>query len=456
MKQKKLFTVYFVILAMILVFSDLSCKKDIIEEDKTPVATSIEMFSGDNQNAEAGQILPEIIKILVKDQNGDPFVGASVSFSLSEGSVLITTTLSNIDGIAATTWTLGNTVGNQQLTVIANKSDGTTSLTGSPLVVNATATAVAENIELFSGDDQTGEIETALANPIVVIVKDQSGNAVAGTTVNFAVSEGSVSTETSTTDADGKANVTWTLGSTIGTQTLTVTAFKSDGIIHLTGSPVSINATALTTVTDVEGNKYNAVLIDDQIWMAENLRVTRYANGTAIQLVTDNTAWINLGNNDTDKAYCFYNNNANGEAATYGALYTYAAATNGNYSGNNVQGVCPDGWHLPSDAEWTDLIEYLGGEDVAGGKMKETGTTHWNSPNTGADNTSGFTALPGGYRNSEDGSFYHIGYSCYFWSSVEKYSGTAAVNYNIDYNDAKINELIYYKSEGFSVRCVKD
>lgn len=104
-----------------------------------------------------------------------------------------------------------------------------------------------------------------------------------------------------------------------------------------------------------------------------------------IPLVTDNTQWDNLGDNSTDKAYCYYNNNANNEADTYGALYTLAAATNGTTSSTNpsgVQGVCPAGWHLPSDEEWTELTDYLGEESVAGGKLKETGTTHWISPNT--------------------------------------------------------------------------
>ena len=120
-----------------------------------------------------------------------------------------------------------------------------------------------------------------------------------------------------------------------------------------------------------------------------------------------------------------------------------------------VQGICPTGWHLPTDVEWTTLSTYLGGEVVAGGKMKETGTAHWLHPNTGATNSSGFTALPGGYRNYS-GSFYDLTYYAYFWSSTET-SSTFAWFRNLTYNyedvDRKRN---YFKTNGFSARCVKD
>lgn len=140
------------------------------------------------------------------------------------------------------------------------------------------------------------------------------------------------------------------------------------------------------TVTDIDGNVYNTVLIGDQCWMKENLKVTHYPNSDEIPYITDNNAWAALGDNNTDDAYCYYNNNSSSE---YGALYTYSAAIADNWQRDNAdgQGICPDGWHLPTDAEWTVLIEYLGGSIVAGGKMKESGTSHWNSPNTGAKST---------------------------------------------------------------------
>ncbi len=213
-------------------------------------------------------------------------------------------------------------------------------------------------------------------------------------------------------------------------------------------------------VTDYDGNHYNAVVIGNQIWMSENLKVTHYPDGTAIPFITGNTDWANLGDNDTDDAYCYYNNNASGEKDIYGALYTWAAAMGDNAVSSStnpsgVQGVCPTGWHLPSDAEWTELTDYLGGTSVDGGKMKETGTTHWNSPNTGATNETGFSALPGGYRYSFDGTFYDVGNLGKWWSATEGSSSTAWLRY-LDYDNAEASRYYGYKSYGFSVRCVRD
>jgi len=143
---------------------------------------------------------------------------------------------------------------------------------------------------------------------------------------------------------------------------------------------------------------------------------------------------------------------------TYGVLYNWPAAMAGEASSNSVpsgvQGVCPTGWHLPSDAEWTVLTSFLGGESVAGGKMKEAGTTHWDSPNTGANNSSGFTALPAGSRYG-NGSFGLLGYNALFWSSTEYYSSGAWSRY-LYYDYANVGRYGSYKSSGFSCRCLKD
>jgi len=141
----------------------------------------------------------------------------------------------------------------------------------------------------------------------------------------------------------------------------------------------------------------------------------------------------------------------------YGALYTYAAAIGDDWERDNSdgQGVCPDGWHLPTDAEWTTLTDELGGTGVAGGKMKETGTTHWISPNTGATNESEFSALPGGGRWSNDGTFYNMGNYGYWWSSTE-YSGSGAYKrYLINYGAGAYRDGDA-KSNGFLVRCLRD
>ena len=210
-----------------------------------------------------------------------------------------------------------------------------------------------------------------------------------------------------------------------------------------------------STVRDYDGNDYNTVKIGDQCWMKENLKVTHYSDGTAIPPVEGTSAWDVLGY--TDKAYCYYDNSTTNRDI-YGALYTWAAAMNGIASSDanpsGVQGICPVGWHLPSDAEWTELTNYLGGEGVAGGKLKETGTTHWSSPNIGATNETGFTALPGGDRGYY-GTFYAIGGTGSWWSST----GSSTLNAwtrGMDYLTSYVLRYYYSKNYGFSVRCQRD
>ena len=221
-----------------------------------------------------------------------------------------------------------------------------------------------------------------------------------------------------------------------------------------------ISAVNNLTVKDIDGNVYEIVEIGDQVWMAENLKVTHYSDGTAIPLVEANSAWDAL--EVTDKAYCYYDNST-ANRDVYGALYSWATAMNGATSCDSnpggVQGVCPAGWHLPSDAEWLELIYFLGGGSegsVAGGKLKETGTTHWNSPNSDATNSSGFTALPGGYRFSL-GSFNYLGSNAMFWSSTEYIhaSGMAWI-LALGYNYSMENRHTSPKEAGYSVRCLRD
>ncbi|MDO9549310.1 MAG: FISUMP domain-containing protein, partial [Candidatus Marinimicrobia bacterium] len=196
------------------------------------------------------------------------------------------------------------------------------------------------------------------------------------------------------------------------------------------------------TVTDIDGNIYKTIKIGTQIWMAENLKVTHYRNGDAIPNVTDDTQWGDL----TTEAYCNYDNDAN-NATTYGRLYNW-------YAVSDSRNIAPTGWHVPSDAEWQTLVDYLGGDAVAGGKMKEAGTMHWNSPNTGATNESGFSALPGGYR-SIIGQYNYVGYVG-FWLSATEYSSSSAWYRHLSYYYSDVGRYGNYKQDGFSVRCVRD
>jgi uncharacterized protein (TIGR02145 family) len=197
-----------------------------------------------------------------------------------------------------------------------------------------------------------------------------------------------------------------------------------------------------STVTDYQGNVYNTVKIGSQCWLKQNLRATKYNDGTNIPNVTNDGAWYDL----TTPAYCWYENNYSTYGSVYGALYNWYAVNTGK--------LCPVGWHVPSDVEWTQLSDFLGGEGVAGGKLKETGTTYWNSPNTGATNVSGFTALPGGCRSYLEG-FYSLKISGNWWSSSEE-DANYALDRNLNYNLSQLSTMIDNKWWGLSVRCVKD
>ncbi len=198
-----------------------------------------------------------------------------------------------------------------------------------------------------------------------------------------------------------------------------------------------------STITDIDGNVYNTVTIGTQTWMAENLKVTKYRNGDAIPNVTNGNEWLNL----TTGAYCDYENAAS-NSVVYGKLYNwYAVADSRN--------IAPTGWHVASDDEWTTLTTFLGGVTVAGGKLKEKGTAHWISPNEGATNETGFTALPAGYRMNDGEIFYHLSSHAYFWSFTEDNGSDAWYRYlNSSYSN--VYRYNYDKSGGFSVRCIKD
>jgi len=209
------------------------------------------------------------------------------------------------------------------------------------------------------------------------------------------------------------------------------------------------------TVTDCDGNEYMTIKIGDQWWMMENLKVTHYRNGDPIPHVTDDSAWAGLSTG----ASCNYDNDE-GNVAIYGRLYNW-------YAVDDSRNLAPEGWHVPTDEEWKHLEMFLGmsqaeadafswrGTDE-GGKLKETGTTHWISPNEGATNESGFSALPGGYRYNR-GRFGSIGIGAFFWSSTE-FDSKGAWLRNLRYDSPQIDRAGNgsYKYYGFSVRCVRD
>ena len=216
----------------------------------------------------------------------------------------------------------------------------------------------------------------------------------------------------------------------------------------------TVTVTPSVTVEDYDGNTYGTVKIGDQVWMKENLKTTRYADGNS--MVPGIGAGDITGDYITKYWFVYGDNMAN--KATYGLLYTWAAAMNGATSSDanpsGVQGACPSGWHLPSNAEWTELTDYLGGASIAGGKLKEAGYTHWSSPNTGADNSSSFTGLPGGFRESF-GDFQLFSIYAYFWSSTE-FASTIATGRDLSYSSYNVGLNSIDNDDGSSVRCLRD
>jgi len=251
-------------------------------------------------------------------------------------------------------------------------------------------------------------------------------------------------------------------GAGIGIYTSSITDLTADTKYYLRAYATNSSGTAYgneinftttstgTTVTDIDGNIYHTVTIGTQVWMVENLKTIKYLDGTTIKLVTDNSTW-----RSGDAAYCWYNYNAATYKTIFGALYNWYAVDPASNGGKNI---CPSSWHVPSDAEWTTLIDYLGGETVAGGKMKSTGTFEagtglWFDPNLGATNISGFTALPAGYNSIE--GFNTIYDSGSWWTSTA-FNATSAWYRSMKYIISSANRYNYYKNSGFSVRCIHD
>ena len=236
---------------------------------------------------------------------------------------------------------------------------------------------------------------------------------------------------------------------TAGNASFEISIGGKNCLINVKVDDVKINPTSGygPSIIDVEGNSYKTVYIGTQQWMAENLKVSKYNDGTTIPNITDNAQWTKL----TTGAWAYYNNDAI-IGNKYGKLYNWyvvSPISNGN------KNACPIGWHVPSEGEWTLLKDYLGGENVAGGKMKEVGTANWKSPNVGASNSSLFNALPGGWVSLGVNSN-NLGSYAYWWTSTDTNTDftwyTSIVSsYSIFGVGSNLN-----KKAGLSIRCIKD
>lgn len=240
----------------------------------------------------------------------------------------------------------------------------------------------------------------------------------------------------------------------LGTFTSNITGLEDGTVYYVRAYATNSAGTAygstsvkfLTKVVDVDDNLYNTVEIGTQIWMAENLKTTHFNNEDPISEVQLPNDWINLNT----AAYCWYNNDEATYGSVYGALYNWYAVEDGT--------LCPEGWSVPTDEDWTALTTFLGGESVAGGKLKEEGTTHWLTPNTDATDEFGFTALPGGFRYRLDGNFNDLGELSYWWTSTEDVfnPSTHAYHRQMFYDQASVYRAAAYKTAGKYIRCIKD
>ena len=196
-------------------------------------------------------------------------------------------------------------------------------------------------------------------------------------------------------------------------------------------------------VTDIDGNEYSTIKIGDQVWLVENLNVTKYQNGDPISNETNLEQWASLNTG----AYCNYDFiTSNGDI--YGKLYNW-------YAVNDSRKIAPEGWHVATNEDWNVLINFLGGNSIAGGKLKEEGTSHWESPNTGATNIVGFTALPGGCLESQVGTWCMDGFNGGWWTNTD-FNAENAWYIFLEYDSESVKNFYYNKKNGYSVRCVKD
>jgi uncharacterized protein (TIGR02145 family) len=308
--------------------------------------------------------------------------------------------------------------------------------------------------KIISDNPQQGTENQELPKPLELKVLDKTGGGIAGLKVVFNVKSGGgqITSQTEVeTNADGVAQATWKLGTqSAGPQEVEVKIknFKGDYISQTT--PLIFTATigggcnGITSVTDADGNEYQVVQIGNQCWTKENLKTTKFADGSVIPNVTSDDAWINL----SSPAWCNYENNAS-NGNTYGKLYNW-------YTVADPRNVCPAGWHVPSDAEWTVLTDYLGGNAVAGVKMKTTsGWNDYNGQSGNGTNESGFSGLPGGTRYDDFGTFDSVGSYGYWWSSTEDATSSAWARY-LYYSVGNAYRNYNYKHYGFSVRCLRD
>jgi uncharacterized protein (TIGR02145 family) len=409
---------------VILFIGSIICLTSCKEKTTPPVVTTTNVTGITQTTATAGGNV-------TSDGNAEA-TSRGVCWNTSENPTLANSKTSDGTGTGSFTSSLTQLIPNTKYYVkaYATNSAGTgygsqVSFTSNPiLLATLTTTAVTSitSTTAVSGGNITAD----------------GGGSVTARGVCWGTTANPTTSNNKTTDGSGTGSFTSNITGLIANTTYYVRAYATNSVGAAYGNEISFTSQQLK---DADGNVYTSITIGTQTWMVENLKTTKFNDNTAIPLVTDNAAWNNL----TTPGYCWQNNDI-ANKTTYGALYNFYAVNTGK--------LCPTGWHVPSDAEWTTLTTYLGGYTVAGGKLKETGTTHWLSPNTGATNESGFTALPGGSRNYTY-AFYAFGHFGFWWTSSESMTIDARDRY-LRYDSNEILGSFSFKCNGESVRCLKD
>jgi uncharacterized protein (TIGR02145 family) len=464
---------------------------------------NMEIISGNNQSYVQGITLMQPIKVKVSSNKGFALPGAIVHFSPqnggSVGNSIVTT---NSEGYAQTTWTpVGS--GQSQLEISVLDCDGN-NIENSPLIFIAYETETCSQSSLSASVHVNGTninpvghlgnlpytysqngnsysstipvVSVTPGNTYTFYVKDEQGciavcSYTASTyTCNNTTLALSISVNGNTILAnatgglppyqyrlDSPNGAFLTLNSFVNVPTGNHTIYVKDSNGCIKSSNTNVTSVTnftcgVSTLSDYDGNVYNTVQIGSQCWMKQNLATTHFSDGTGLN---------DGANSPVDECgpiepYWFVYNNEISYKSTYGLLYNWNAAMKGEQSTNSnpsgVQGICPVGWHLPSKSEWISLTNYLGGQNICGGSLKETGTDHWLTPNIGATNESGFTALPGGIRFSVT-DFNFLGSMGNWWSSTQcAYTWVVSIGNESTY----VGISVFQERIGISVRCIKD
>ena len=424
MKNRIRTSIYLLILTSLSLSSLISCD----EEDPVPpeLSTSVVIDITYKTAVSGGTIASD---------GGTSIIGRGVCWSTSPNPAISDSKTSDGSGTGTfasniTGLTPGTTY---HLRAYATNSVGTAY--GNEVVFATIPTVVPE---LTTSSVTTIKYTTATSGGVI---SSDGGEVVTARGVCWSVSANPTISDSKTSDGSGTGTFVSNLtGVTQGT-TYHLRAYATNSVGTAYGNEV-VFKTIPTSIIDIDGNDYQTVIIGNQVWLKENLKTTKYRNGDLISNVPTESDWAGLSMG----AYSFYSNNSSNNTI-YGSLYNWLAV-------NDSRKIAPTGWHIPSEAEWTILQNFLGGELSAGGKLKETGLAHWQSPNEGATNETGFTALPGGYRDTT-GSFSNLGYKGVWWSASEKSSNTAYALFTYA-EGTQLHGEPNEKRIGFSIRCIMD